>query len=387
MTRSSKPMPEISLPVDMNRFHSAIRDDLILPDRFFSSSFPSSRCNSLKTKRGSSTRREKRWSHSMTRSNSVSLPDCSDSERRIAAPLSKQKCRMCTVRAFKTTSKGVVDSGSFSKSLSSNSLLSSGSLNTSHGSGDFYSRSTSVERNRESSVDSNDDSEGAPSISSAPFYFRTVVLGAPGVGKSSLIQQLTRCDPSNDDDEPRFVDSGAIVSVQLDGQESTMEFISGSDLLDLECYKADAYILMYAVSEPESFTRASTLLTYLRQDMGTDRTMFLVANKSDLVRQRVVSSIEAKKFSQNNDCHFLETSTALNINIDQLLIGILCNIKKQLTPLSQHEQDNNFRQKCPSTERRPRSPKRALSAISNFLKQACRRDSRRRDVTPVPQLA
>ena len=49
-------------------------------------------------------------------------------------------------------------------------------------------------------------------------------------------------------------------------------------------------MLMYAVSEPESFTVAATLLTYLRQEMGTERTIFLVANKTDLVRRRLVSS-------------------------------------------------------------------------------------------------
>ncbi|KAH9504115.1 hypothetical protein Btru_065020 [Bulinus truncatus] len=95
---------------------------------------------------------------------------------------------------------------------------------------------------------------------------------------------------------------------------------------------------------------------------------------------------EARKFAVNNECFFLETSTALSVNIDELLIGILCSIKKQLTPLPHTEQRDDSHFKSSSTERRPRSPKRALSAIGNFLKQACRRDSRRRDVTPILQL-
>ena len=61
-------------------------------------------------------------------------------------------------------------------------------------------------------------------------------------------------------------------------------------MLDLECYRDDAYVLLYSVSEPESFTVAVSLLHYLRHELGTDRTIFLVANKSDLVRQRLVSS-------------------------------------------------------------------------------------------------
>ncbi|KAK0062846.1 GTP-binding protein REM 1 [Biomphalaria pfeifferi] len=377
-------MRDISYPVDMAQMHGS-KDDSAIPDRFFSSA-PASRCNSWKNKRGGSARRDKKRAHNMARSNSVSLPDCSDTNSRLSDSLSKQKCHLCMVRSFKTTSKGIIDSGSFSKSLSSNSLLSSGSLNTSHGSGDFYSRSFSIEQQRENSLDSSDESEKYQSSFSMPSYFRTLVLGAPGVGKTSLIQQLTRCDPSSDDEEPRFTETGAIVSVQLDSQESTMEFISSSDLDDLECYKADAYILMYAVTEPKSFTHAATLLNYLRQDLGTDRTIFLVANKCDLARQRLVPAIEARKFAVNNECNFLETSTALSVNMDELLVGILCSIKKQLTPLQDSEQKKNFQHKSMSMERRPRSPKRALSAISNFLKSACRRDSRRRDVTPIPQL-
>ncbi|KAH9493081.1 Deubiquitinating protein [Bulinus truncatus] len=118
-------MRDISYCVDMAQMHGS-KDDSALPDRFFCSA-PASRCNSWKNKRGGSTRRDKKKEHFiMARSNSASLPDCSDSNSRIKDSLSKQKCHLCMVRSFKTTSKGIIDSGSFSKSLRSNSLLSSG---------------------------------------------------------------------------------------------------------------------------------------------------------------------------------------------------------------------------------------------------------------------
>ncbi|XP_012946894.1 GTP-binding protein RAD [Aplysia californica] len=359
------------------------------------SSAPPSRSNSWRSRHRSSIKREKRMS-GMARANSASLPDCTtdsaalsrrDIHRKSSGSI--KECSLCTVRSFRTTSKGIVDSGSFSKSLSSNSLLSSGSLATSGNSNsNSNSRSASVDRTRAGSVESSDGSEGTPSICVTASYYRTLVLGATGVGKSSLVQQFTRSDSQNEEDELAGVDSGPIVSVQLDGEESTMEFIDGADLSDLECYRADAFVLLYAVSEPESFTLAASLLTYLRQELGTDRTIFLVANKTDLVRQRLVSSQEAMQFAHSNDCHFIETSTALNVNLDELLVGILCKIKYQLTPVHEREVEKNMSRLKPSnSDRRPRSPSRALSVIGNFLKHACRRDSRRgRDLTAVPQM-
>ena len=60
--------------------------------------------------------------------------------------------------------------------------------------------------------------------------------------------------------------------------------------LDLENYQVDAYILMYSVSEPASFGQAVSLLLYLRLDLGSDRPVYLVANKTDLVRQSRVAA-------------------------------------------------------------------------------------------------
>lgn len=164
-----------------------------------SSSAPHSRSNSFRKKHKSSTRRDKRMNHA-ARASSVSMPDCFDSDRFRKMSTSSKECPFCMVRSFKTTSKGIVDSGSFSKSLSSNSLLSSGSLNTSHGSNSSSigdSRSASVDRTRTASVGSSDGSEGAPSICVTPSYFKTLVLGASKVGKSSLVHQFTRTDSQN----------------------------------------------------------------------------------------------------------------------------------------------------------------------------------------------
>ena len=61
-------------------------------------------------------------------------------------------------------------------------------------------------------------------------------------------------------------------------------------MCDCEVFPPDAYIVVYAVSDPDSFTEAESMIVHLRQVLGSDRTIYLVANKSDLVRQRLVQT-------------------------------------------------------------------------------------------------
>ena len=52
----------------------------------------------------------------------------------------------------------------------------------------------------------------------------------------------------------------------------------------------DAYVVVFAINDHDSFSTAQALLRYLRVDFGTDRAIMLVANKIDLVRKRKVTA-------------------------------------------------------------------------------------------------
>lgn len=85
-------------------------------------------------------------------------------------------------RSFKMTSKGLVNHGDSLKRRSTHSLMSSGSAAT----------DASEQRHRTLSVASQ-ESNGVLSGNSSccpPSYFRVVLLGAVGVGKSALIRQF-----------------------------------------------------------------------------------------------------------------------------------------------------------------------------------------------------
>lgn len=249
------------------------------------------------------------------------------------------------LRHFSITGKGVVNRGDSLKSRRSRSNNSVASSNSSHSTehlvtggpvaGGSYpgsartSATTSLASSRESSCAS------CPGIS-APY--RVVMLGSAGVGKSSLISQfmtseyLHAYDTSIDDE---FGEKS--VSVLLDGEESELTFIDHpcSEMSPEDCLSTypspHAYCVVYSTADRASFRQAEQSLQALwKTDSIRSKAVILVANKTDLVRSRVVSTQDGKLMATSYDCKFIETSVGINHNVDELLVGILTQIRLKL---------------------------------------------------------
>lgn len=66
--------------------------------------------------------------------------------------------------------------------------------------------------------------------------------------------------------------------------------------------------------------------------MDSDRPIIIVANKVDLVRKRQISNEDARRLATKYNCKYIETSATLNVKVDELLVGILKQIKLRLNP-------------------------------------------------------
>nr|CAD7574126.1 unnamed protein product [Timema californicum] len=148
------------------------------------------------------------------------------------------------------------------------------------------------------------------------------------------------------------------VSIMLNGEESELWFINvanpkekpppNSDSnLDLPVLSSraqqdkrmemdrvsppDAFVVMYSVIDKASFQRAEDELARL-QDWGLmrSRPAILVGNKVDLARSRAISTQDGKCLACTYRAKFIEISVGISHNIDELLVGILNQIRLKL---------------------------------------------------------
>lgn len=160
--------------------------------------------------------------------------------------------------------------------------------------------------------------------------YTVAILGARGVGKTALISQFMTSECINAYDRQRDMPSEQSVFVMLNGEESELKFLNITNpKSELEkIAKPDAFIIMYSVIDKASFQRAQEHLARLHdQDLLRGRPAILVGNKVDLVRSKVVSPEDGKCVACTYRTKFIEISVGINHNVDDLLVGILSQIR------------------------------------------------------------
>ncbi|XP_035445153.1 GTP-binding protein REM 1 [Spodoptera frugiperda] len=160
---------------------------------------------------------------------------------------------------------------------------------------------------------------------------RVAMIGAPGVGKTALISQFQTSECINAYDRQRDLDSTEQkVSIMLNGEESELYFVNCTTTKE-EIERSeppDAFVVIYSVVDKASFQKAEQELARLLDcDMLRSRPAILVANKIDLARSRAVSTQDGKCLACTYKAKFIEVSVGINHNVDELLVGILNQIR------------------------------------------------------------
>ncbi|XP_060563392.1 uncharacterized protein LOC132722833 isoform X2 [Ruditapes philippinarum] len=160
-------------------------------------------------------------------------------------------------------------------------------------------------------------------------HFRVLLTGARDVGKTTLIDQfLTSGVLGSGDLNVSQSEGERTVTLQVDGEESTLEFVQSEDFQDQdESFQIDGFVVVYCITERATFDIAIDLLKQIRDEVGSNKAIILVGNKSDLVRKRTISQEEGRSAADAYGCKYIELSAALNHRVDELLVGIHKQIK------------------------------------------------------------
>lgn len=231
------------------------------------------------------------------------------------------------VRSFEMNSKGVIVKRTDSmRSRSTNSIQSDG---------DLYPLSPVSQTSSSVSKESVGTSPG----STAPVAFDPVkisIMGAPSVGKTAIAQQFMTSEYLGGFDTSIDGETEKTVNVLLNGEETALAFVEQgeNEEMEEEYENIAAYLIVYACDDRKSFDRAVDILYNLRQKQHSEDVIFFVGNKSDLVRSRCVTSEEAKAVAVTYNCKFVETSVVLNVNVDELLVGIVKQLRLRASEAS-----------------------------------------------------
>ncbi|KAK4767321.1 hypothetical protein SAY87_023987 [Trapa incisa] len=163
------------------------------------------------------------------------------------------------------------------------------------------------------------------------YVFKVVLIGDSAVGKSQILSRFARNEFS--------LDSKATIGVEFQTRTLVIEHKSIKaqiwDTAGQERYRAvtSAYyrgavgaMLVYDITRRQSFDHIPRWLEELRSHADKNIVIMLVGNKTDLEKQRAVSTEDAKEFAEKEGLFFLETSALNASNVESAFFTVLTEI-------------------------------------------------------------
>lgn len=147
---------------------------------------------------------------------------------------------------------------------------------------------------------------------------KILVIGGNGVGKSALIVRYVTHRYIHDYDP--LLESLQAHTSEIDGKTVTLHILDTAGLdfpnlsWDKEVRWADGYILVCSVTDKQSLRQIYPIWNYIARLRGEEHPpIVLVANKTDMIHQRCVSSMEIAKVASDLKCPSFELAVSEDI--------------------------------------------------------------------------
>lgn len=165
---------------------------------------------------------------------------------------------------------------------------------------------------------------------------KVVLVGAAHTGKTSIVNRFIYGEfsphtmPST---QPAFFQK----KIWFDGTEFTLDIwdTAGQEqyhaLSPMFYRDADAGIVVFDLTDSASFNKSKQWVSELRQARGTDISLVVAGNKSDLISQRAISLEAVNTFSASIAASSFDTSAKTGENIDLLFNALVKQLAKALS--------------------------------------------------------
>ena len=165
--------------------------------------------------------------------------------------------------------------------------------------------------------------------------YKVVVLGAGGVGKSSVTVQFVQgvyvesYDPTIEDSYRK--------QIEIDGRACDLEILDTAGVAqftamrELYIKSGKGFLLVYSVTDENSLKELLALREQVLRIKDSDNVpMVLIGNKCDLNDDRVLSIDDGIKVSQDwGNVPFYETSAMYKTNVDEAFIDVVRQIMRK----------------------------------------------------------
>lgn len=180
---------------------------------------------------------------------------------------------------------------------------------------------------------SNGSQTANPNTVNKTCQFKLVLLGESSVGKSSLVLRFVK-GQFHEFQESTIGAAFLTQTVQID--DTTVKFeiwdTAGQEryhsLAPMYYRGAQAAIVVYDISNKETFHKAQTWIKELQRQASPNIVIALAGNKLDLANKRAVSYEEAKQYADECSLLFMETSAKTAANVMDIFTSIAKKLPK-----------------------------------------------------------
>ncbi|CAL8109729.1 unnamed protein product [Orchesella dallaii] len=187
--------------------------------------------------------------------------------------------------------------------------------------------------------------------------YDVVIIGSSNVGKATLAEFFSKggssgSDPGigsdfEEDDDQDLCNGGTSILYKPKSDlkqqyDFSLRIFHQQNSAASHLYKYDAVLIVYSITDRESFQFAKDVLSNItlrnsakRPSRGNideevagsrPRIVILVGNKTDLERSRLVTTKEGKYLATLHGCKFIEVSASLDLGVDNLTQGLMTQV-------------------------------------------------------------